>query len=448
MTCAWAGTDQSDSEIGKNVLDCKSSGYGVELTMALLKTNPGKRDCEPPTWKLQRFASSTILAWLLRVLKILSLACINAKRALRGSVPCVGEELGPPAFVDLDGSGLDIEDLLKLGERIGEGSFGKVYACHFSQGIEFKRHPLCVKVVRRSASKKLDDPVSQLLKELDHPNIVQYHCFAQTPEALYIIMDRCEGPELLDHVEAQGSVSFDAVRDIVHQMLSAVAAVHAASLMHRDLKPQNFCFRDAAASTLRLIDFGSAAVSGPEPTAHSVTGTLVYAAPEVFSGVYSCQCDLWSVGVILFLLIAGHVPFETSDLAILQSMHRDPVLTGDSLLRGERWRLAPAGAQSLARGLLNVDPNSRLSGAAALEHRWFAASREEEDLVAARTSTSALTRTDDCGTLVEMKRSGFMWNLAECEGSESDGQSEPLKQSLHCDHSSRRRRTSSGGLGG
>lgn len=336
-------------------------------------------------------------------------------------------------LVDLETiTGAQVQDFMELGEMIGEGTFGKVYACRCACGAlgSEPQGRLCAKVVRRTVAKKLHDPVLRLLWELKHPNIVRYHSFVQTQESLCIIMDRCEGPELPEHVKAHhGMLPCHAVRSIVRQALAAIVAVHTAGLMHRDLKPQNFCFREEIATTLQLIDFGSAVLSGPGPASQSITGTLVYAAPEVFDGFYGSSCDLWSIGVIFFLLIAGHLPFDTPDLSMLQSMHRDPVLTGDSLIRGERWQRAPPGAQSLARGLLTVDPGSRLTGATALKHDWFVentngnengsgAAEDAPGQQAPSTLAASLTRSG-CRSLkrsskhTDLRGSKMLWNLAD-----------------------------------
>lgn len=348
------------------------------------------------------------------------------------------EEAEAPFLVELrEGGSATFEDFYELGEKLGEGSFGKVYACQEvvrgSSRVTGRRaadgeQRLCAKAIAPPRSGKLSDAVDKeflhCLKELRHPSIVRHRRVLQTADTLYVVMDRCDGPELLDHVKARGGfLACKEVRGLARQLLGALAAVHEAGLMHRDVKPQNLRFSCAAATTLQLLDFGSAKASGSEPAKQSVTGTFVYAAPEVFDGFYGSQCDLWSAGVVLFLLVSGHLPFDTADVKILRSMHNDPVLTGDSLIRGEHWRKAPAGAKSLVRGLLAVDPAVRLTAAGAVQHSWLAGEEDRNDHLGEVATTEGLMGSSGRPpALVGLKRSDFVWDLAACgDGGELEG---------------------------
>mmetsp|Transcript_67055 Transcript_67055/g.207328 ORF Transcript_67055/g.207328 Transcript_67055/m.207328 type:complete len:363 (+) Transcript_67055:151-1239(+) len=268
----------------------------------------------------------------------------------------------------------------EVGEKIGQGTFGTVHAyrCARRSGSDGGR--LCVKVVPLLAQRGDDrariheverQDLWQLLLELRAPHIVRHHSFEQIGASLHIVLDRCEGADLSEHLEAHGTLPFAEVRTLAGQMLGAVAAVHSACIMHRDIKLENFRFHDCGAHTLKLLDFGAAKSAPQTPLAHTVTGTLLYVAPEVFDGIYCHTCDLWSVGAVLFQLASGMLPFDTPDLVVLRSLHHDRLLTGDCLFRGSAWRTAPPAARHLVRGLLTVDPCSRLSASAALRHHWL-----------------------------------------------------------------------------
>lgn len=347
-------------------------------------------------------------------------------------------------FVELDGGAAALAELYATGKEIGHGSFGKVYECHSSAEHaqhDFDESRLCVKVVPTkghhaarvvniSDSEKFE--LIQMFETLRHPNIVHHHRIFQTSDMLYIVMDRCTGPELLDHAAACGGLlPLDGVRDVALQILSALATIHGLGVMHRDVKPENFRFRDAHATTLQLLDFGAAKPSSDTPCTHSVTGTLLFAAPEVFDTVYWYACDMWSAGIILFLLISGQLPFETSDVGMLRSMHHDPVLTGDSLLRGERWNTVPSAARQFVREVLTVDPAGRLSAARALEHPWF--SVEARDRIGSCDSgcstPSLLSTMNRSLSLTDIRRTYFVWNLAECNSDDEncDGEEAPQK---------------------
>lgn len=323
------------------------------------------------------------------------------------------------------------EACFTLGELIGHGTFGKVYACQSASKEE-----LCVKIVgvsgrhaARVAKLPKDEKLEhlRLLSTLDHPNIVSYHNFYESSEALYIVMSRCLGPDLTEHMEASGDLTMQAVKDISRMMLRALAAVHSHGLMHRDIKPENFRFKDRATTTLQLLDFGGAKVADETPKAHSVTGTLLYVAPEVFKSFYSRSCDLWSCGIVIFLLVSGHLPFQTSDVTMLRSMHQDPILMGECLFRGVRWLQAPSAAKSLVRGLLCVEPSCRLSAVAACEHHWMqCGDKDSEDTSSTEDSEKNLVVSPFESGSHDLKRTprNFAWNLA----AESDASDEEATQ--------------------
>jgi serine/threonine protein kinase len=218
------------------------------------------------------------------------------------------------------------------------------------------------------------------------------------------------------------------VNALAKQILSALAALHAAKLMHRDVKLDNFRFYDESSKVLQLLDFGFVKETSGKPANHTVTGTLLYAAPEVFEGRYCHSCDVWSAGIVLFQLLSGQLPFQTSDPLILRSMHRDPILCGDCLFRGESWEEVPARCQSFIRSLLTVDAAKRPSAAAATEHSWLspvqkALEGRSSNLPSLLKKASRSWENLQKSLIDPMKRSKVTWNLAEIAGydEEDDG---------------------------
>lgn len=339
----------------------------------------------------------------------------------------------------------EFEREFTIGEKIGQGHFGRVFQC-FSRGeTTFSEHSLCVKVAPRHGNHHeacTVDPcatspggvLEQLLK-LEHPNLVRCHRVIQTGSAFYTIMDRCCGPDLSDFLACNGGqLPIETIRPLLRQMISGVAALHNLGIMHRDVKPENLRFTDATAERLQLLDFGLAKRSHFDdgssnnpgdaiaaPARHTIVGTLLYVAPEVFDGFYGSRCDLWSIGVVAYELCAGQPPFNTSDVSILRSLHRDPVLTGDSLFRGAVWDATSVTAQNIVRGLLAVDQYERLGAAAALEHSWFA---EDSGEVVPEEATEPFRHGSDLGHRpalnAELKRTAFAWNLADFSESDSE----------------------------
>jgi len=347
--------------------------------------------------------------------------------------------------LQLEGGREAFELLYGIGEKIGHGSFGIVYACRDAGaaadvgatlpcGSSREIGPFCIKVLpvdgsngHVSRASKISDDMQMELRniflEMKHENVVRYERFVQTSDALYVVMDRCCGPDLLEHVAEQGGcLAVEKVCVLARQMLGALAAVHSLRIMHRDVKLENFKFQDPSARVLKLLDFGMAKPAPYEPAAHTVTGTLCYAAPEVLDGFYSHKCDTWSAGAGLYVLLSGNLPFDTADVVMLRSMHRDPILTGVSLFRGKRWAAVPAQARSLVRGLLTVDPTVRLSGSSALGHGWLTGEAvPEDDLEFAAAAEGEASPTPSprrplkrCSRSInDMHKMYYVWNLAE-----------------------------------
>lgn len=363
-----------------------------------------------------RFFARRWTAWC----KLLGVAGLWSEVPLGGPVP------------RLKGGHEVLEKLYILEEKIGEGTFGKVYTCRCSGSWTWchEQEPLCVKVVPvngRHPSRIARMPEEEqkellrLLMSLRHPNMVRYHRFVRTADSLCAVMSRCGGPDLSNHVETNGGVLLEtSVRDLARQILNALGAIHAARLMHRDVKPDNFRFSDKSLQTLKLLDFGFAKKDdGDRPTRHTITGTLLYVAPEVFDEVYTLSCDMWSAGAVLFFMLSGELPFQTGDVLILRSMHRDPVLNGSCLFRSQHWKKVPEACKDLVHGLLTVDPTLRLTAAAALGHKWFDSEPQDESgtlptLLKRCSRSLGELRQASARSLVELKRSTkFDWNMVE-----------------------------------
>lgn len=317
-----------------------------------------------------------------------------------------------------------------------------MYAC---EDLSFlpARDPLCVKVVplretrhTHRIAKFSDDEKRRWFRSqlrLRHPGLVRFHRFFVTESTLYLVMDRCCGLPLQEYLsqagarvgasgQPVGALQAAEVCGLAQQILSALAALHAAKLMHRDVKLDNFRFTDESSTVLQLLDFGFVKETSGKPANHTVTGTLLYAAPEVFEGRYCQSCDVWSAGIVLFQLLSGQLPFQTSDVVILRSMHRDPILLGDCLFRGRCWDQVPAAGQRFIRSLLTVDVAKRPSAAAAAENSWLqkktegSASNLQSLVQKASQSFENLQRS----IIEPMKRSKVTWNMAEVAGNDDE----------------------------
>lgn len=160
----------------------------------------------------------------------------------------------------------------------------------------------------------------------------------------------------------------------MRQLLSAVAYCHSKNVVHRDLKPENLLLdSEDKEATLKVIDFGTSHIFDSEHKMYGSIGTPLYIAPEVLSGYYAEKCDIWSCGVILYVLLSGAHPFQglTRNELFLK------IQQGAYKLSGPSWQGVSAEAKDLIRKMLVVDPERRYSAAEALGHQWMQSGRED-----------------------------------------------------------------------
>ena len=205
--------------------------------------------------------------------------------------------------------GQTIHDLydVKVGQ-LGKGSYGSV-----SKAKDLRTGVVrAVKVVYKPKIENVTRLKREILimKRLDHPNIIRLFEVFEDSKNLYLVMELCTGGELFDRIIRSGHFSERYAAALMKQTFSALAYCHANDVMHRDMKPENLLFVDSSpVSTLKVIDWGFAAKCGKNHKFSSVVGTPYYVAPEVLFGNYDKRCDIWSTGVILYILLCGYPPF-------------------------------------------------------------------------------------------------------------------------------------------
>ncbi|KAL7537060.1 hypothetical protein ACHAWF_005662 [Thalassiosira exigua] len=260
---------------------------------------------------------------------------------------------------------------------LGRGHHASVRACvDRSTG---KRY--AVKTVRKSDPSS--DPTNlrrevQLLGEVEHDRVLEVVDVCEDRDRLRIVTELYSGGELCDEIvrrKKQGDGRFaepEAAR-ILKQVLEAVAYLHSRSIVHRDVKPENVLFAssDVASSDVRLVDFGLARKhyrDSFEPHMSTVVGTSSFLAPEVLRRKYDRSCDLWSVGVVAYLLLSGRLPFrgKTNEEVF------EAVRGGKVRYPAEEWgTTSPEGRDFVAK-LLKVNPKKRMTAEKALRHPWMA----------------------------------------------------------------------------
>jgi len=259
----------------------------------------------------------------------------------------------------------------ELKESIGIGSTSACYRCvHIMSGKEF-----AVKIIdKRKIEAEYRGMIQQFYNEIDilkalrHPNIIQLEEVIESETKIYIVMELMRGGELFDYIVSRGKLREDEAQQLARKIISAVAYMHEQDIIHRDLKPENLLLttKDDKSHDLKLIDFGlSKCMHGQDAT--SFLGTKGYLAPEMLQRhTYSKAVDCWAMGIIVFILLCGCLPFDDDTSAIAS-----PLLKSRFQLRFPHWaQNLSEGAKSLLRGLLTTNPRRRLTAAQALNHPW------------------------------------------------------------------------------
>ncbi|XP_029422197.1 ribosomal protein S6 kinase alpha-4 isoform X2 [Nannospalax galili] len=247
---------------------------------------------------------------------------------------------------------------------LGQGSFSVCRRCRQRQsGQEF-----AVKILSRRLEENTQREVAALRLCQSHPNVVNLHEVHHDQLHTYLVLELLRGGELLEHIRKKRHFSESEASQILRSLVSAVSFMHEeAGVVHRDLKPENILYADdSPGAPVKIIDFGFARLRPQSPAGPMQTPcfTLQYAAPELLAQQgYDESCDLWSLGVILYMMLSGQVPFQGASGQGGQSQAAEimcKIREGRFSLDGEAWQGVSEEAKELVRGLLTVDPAKRL----------------------------------------------------------------------------------------
>jgi len=224
------------------------------------------------------------------------------------------------------------------------------------------------KLIGVSQSKREElESECEIFLAMDHPHVARLVDVYETPERLDLVMECMSGGELFERVIEKKRFSENDAVDACWQMLLAVNYIHSHGIVHRDIKLENFLFEKKGNNHLKLIDFGFSKIWTEHNRKMAVScGTLAYVAPEVLAKSYDSQCDMWSVGVTIFIVLFGYMPFSGAE----EKQVRD-IKAGKFSYKPDVWKRVSATGQDFVRSLLVVDPKVRLTAEAALKHPWI-----------------------------------------------------------------------------
>ena len=262
-----------------------------------------------------------------------------------------------------------------IAEVLGVGSTS---TCHRCIEISTGESRACKIIDKNEISDQFKGALDQFymeietLRSLRHPNIIQLFDVYITDDKIYIIMELMSGGELFDYVVKKGTLTEEEASRIVRKVTDALVYMHSKNVIHRDLKPENLLLARDPRSThdieVKIIDFGLSKIMVDGPVATSFLGTRGYLAPEMIQRRdYTKSVDAWALGVIVFVLLCGCLPFDDD----CQSIPSSPDLRAKFTLRFPRWaKDLSRSAKDLLNHLLDIDSRRRYTAEQALDHPW------------------------------------------------------------------------------
>uniref|UniRef100_A0ACD5ZHQ2 Uncharacterized protein n=1 Tax=Avena sativa TaxID=4498 RepID=A0ACD5ZHQ2_AVESA len=263
-----------------------------------------------------------------------------------------------------------LHDHYLLGRKLGQGQFGTTYLCtDRATGVEYA----CKSIGKRKLITKED--VEDVRREIQimhhlagHQNVVAIKGAYEDQVYVHIVMDLCAGGELFDRIIQRGHYSERKAADLTRIVVGVVEACHSLGVMHRDLKPENFLLANKDDDmSLKAIDFGLSVFFKPGQVFTDVVGSPYYVAPEVLRKRYGPEADVWTAGVILYILLSGVPPFW----AETQQGIFDAVLKGEIDFDCDPWSVISDSAKDLITRMLNPHPAKRLTAHQVLCHPWI-----------------------------------------------------------------------------
>ncbi|PNY01494.1 calcium-dependent protein kinase 17-like protein, partial [Trifolium pratense] len=295
----------------------------------------------------------------------------SSKPASKSSKPAaMGPVLGRPME--------DVKATYSMGKELGRGQFGVTHLCtHKATGKQYA----CKTIAKRKLVNKEDiEDVRREVQIMHHltgqPNIVELLGAYEDKQSVHLVMELCAGGELFDRIIAKGHYTERAAASLLRTIVQIVHTCHSMGVIHRDLKPENFLLLNKDENApLKATDFGLSVFYKQGETFKDIVGSAYYIAPEVLKRKYGPEVDIWSVGVMLYILLCGVPPFwAESENGIFNA-----ILRGHVDFSSDPWPSISPQAKDLVRKMLNSDPKQRLTAYEVLNHPWIKEDGEAPD---------------------------------------------------------------------
>jgi len=280
-----------------------------------------------------------------------------------------------------------VEEKYDLGKVVGRGAFSVVnLGVRKTTGKKYAVKCISKKLIDKKEMNLLEREID-IMQKLQHPNIIQLVEVIDTSDTLYLVLEFASGGELFDAVVQKGSYSEAEAARIIRQILEAIAYVHNHGIAHRDLKPENLLLSNESGQPdfVKIADFGLSKDFGAEQMATSC-GTPDYVAPEVLSGeVYDSAVDIWSIGVITYVLLCGFPPFYGET----QKDLFENILKGNYDFPDPEWSGVSDDAKNFIRKMLVVNSEKRYNAEQCLKDKWLQEFSQRKDLKRVETFSVA-----------------------------------------------------------
>ena len=261
---------------------------------------------------------------------------------------------------------------------LGEGSFGAVYQVQ----NKYSKSICAMKIIRKKSACSSEEENEirneiNILRTMDHPNILKIFEFYSNPKEYSIITELCSMGELFDQIINKGPFNEKYSAYVLYQVFSAVNYCHKMHILHRDLKPENILIIDKNEDgypTIKVCDFGTAKIFQTGKVERKFVGSSYYIAPEVLKQRYNEKCDIWSCGVIMYILLSQRPPFGgKDDDEIMANIEK-----GKYDLSSPPFDKISQNARDLIKKMLTMDPQKRISAEEVLNHPWFKENKSKE----------------------------------------------------------------------
>ncbi|EYU25048.1 hypothetical protein ABFS82_06G038700 [Erythranthe guttata] len=284
------------------------------------------------------------------------------------SCSCYGGPSLRDSILDANKTGT-LSDKYVLGEQLGWGQFGVIRECIDKVSGEILACKSIAKdrLVTQEDVRSIKLEIEIMTRLSGHPNVVDLKAVYEEEDYVHLVMELCAGGELFHKLEKHGRFSEPEAREFFRHLMRVVMYCHDKGVVHRDLKPENILFSTKSSSSpIKLADFGLATYIKPGQCLHGTVGSPFYIAPEVLAGGYDQAADVWSAGVILYILLSGIPPFWGKT----KSKIFDAVRASDLRFPSNHWSFISDSAKELIKGMLCKDTSRRLTPQQVLDHTW------------------------------------------------------------------------------